>query len=790
MSWKDTIKKEEVTKSKSSWRDTVQDEVLEPSQLEAGLRGAGQGVTMEFLDEIIAAGKAIPEDVMEAFSSDTSGVQPVRDEQGRITNLDKFPKGNYEKYRDEQRAQDKAAKEAHPWTYGLSEVAGGMAPAVLTGGGTAVAGIGKELIKESTKGALKAAVKKGALLGAGQGAVSGVGYSNEEDLSGIAKDALIGGTIGAGAGAVLPVVGKAIKPIADATLEKVKPIADLVKSIPIVGDTIESYNLSAKGKGVLGEKAHLGIIEESKDLVKDKLLPLLVSESEKSGKTIGKIIKRIDSLDVKTNISKELNSVEKQVANLIDTGKVPTEEGQTVLKELLGSINKLKKKSIVADPTKNVEAALSNLEKQKNKIIKVGEEVGESFSFTEPKVDLDTGIITMVETRTGKVLSSNIKPGENIQQTYKDLTAEQLRGLKTSAYDVLKKAKTQGQGIAKKPIARTWDIANEALAEAADKVNLRESLNVANKRFAQTRMVDELLPQNLLGETSRENINKVAQFLRKSDIEGISGDDLRDKLIDFSKTLREFDPKFAEKLLSQSDEIAKRYNLSNLSRQSFGLNLGTGKSLGIMAGGIVGSTKKFASDTVKKIASPVTKTISNISKLPSESLNKMATQYSKSSNSGVKYYGDQLLKAMTQEGQARDQAIWSLSQSPAFRELVKRGLPDMDSKLFDTTGLEDPNQDELGPTEVSNEYKDGGVVEAPSKEDIKEVEAAIDSVNRQQSSGDDVPVYQLDDLLGKINNLKLSENQKGELETKAIHMIGFSDGNNLKELLRKIDGLR
>ena len=131
----------------------------EPSLLEAAGRGLKQGVTFDFGDEIEAG-------LRSAFSD-----------------------RKYTEIRDEIRAKDKAAQEAHPWGYGLSQALGGVATGLATGGAAGAAA------KLGTAGVATLAGAEGALGAAG---------ASEADLTKgevgkFAKDT----AVGAGTGAIL-----------------------------------------------------------------------------------------------------------------------------------------------------------------------------------------------------------------------------------------------------------------------------------------------------------------------------------------------------------------------------------------------------------------------------------------------------------------------------------------------------------------------------------------------------------------------------------------------------------
>jgi len=124
----------------------------------AALAGLSQGLTLGYGDEIIGAGQA--------------AIGKLTGEEGDYDEL-------YKKYRDERRGLYKRARELNPVTFGASEFAGGIAPAFITGGAAAPATV-------------KGAIGYGAL----GGGAAGLGYSEAEDLSGMAKDTARGAAIG------------------------------------------------------------------------------------------------------------------------------------------------------------------------------------------------------------------------------------------------------------------------------------------------------------------------------------------------------------------------------------------------------------------------------------------------------------------------------------------------------------------------------------------------------------------------------------------------------------------
>ena len=145
--------------------------------LQSGLIGMAQGATFGFGDEAVAR--------LESIRS------------GRP----------YEEVLQESRAMFRGASEQNPVSYIGGEIAGGIAPALVTP-------------VTAPRGLAQAAVPlaRSVGLGAGTGALSGLGYSDGETAGEIARDVGIGGALGG----ALPVVGRGI---AKAT-QSLKPIAD------------------------------------------------------------------------------------------------------------------------------------------------------------------------------------------------------------------------------------------------------------------------------------------------------------------------------------------------------------------------------------------------------------------------------------------------------------------------------------------------------------------------------------------------------------------------------------
>lgn len=160
------------------------------STLESGLRGAFQGATLGFADEITGGVEALGKGV---FGSD------------KLSDL----VSNYEKYRDESRQAYKEAEETNPSAYLAGEVGGGIATSIAPIG-LAVKGAGTLAKGASALGKLGATSSGAALSGAGLGAVQGAGMSEADNLKDLGTDVGISATAGGVFGAAGVPVSRAV----------------------------------------------------------------------------------------------------------------------------------------------------------------------------------------------------------------------------------------------------------------------------------------------------------------------------------------------------------------------------------------------------------------------------------------------------------------------------------------------------------------------------------------------------------------------------------------------------
>lgn len=186
----------------------------------AGSRGAVQGASLGFADELGAAGTAA-----------AAGMSDWDTDVGEV----------YTRERDRARAADRADREASPWAYGGGELAGALLTAPftpsLTGGRAAT---------------LSGRVGRGALEGAAYGTVGGFGASEGDLTTGEGRERLVGdtlaGTAGGGVfGAGGSLVGEGLEAGGRALRRSANRADELRTIAPAAGSAVDSDAMRSLG---------------------------------------------------------------------------------------------------------------------------------------------------------------------------------------------------------------------------------------------------------------------------------------------------------------------------------------------------------------------------------------------------------------------------------------------------------------------------------------------------------------------------------------------------------------
>lgn len=218
-----------------------------PSVYDAVLRGAGQGVSLGWDDELMGGLGAIDEFVRRGATklSDVVGAKRITEdvpvEREDLPLLDAM-KARYQRERDANRTDINAAREARPKTFLGAQLGGALLM--------------------PTPGAKGSAIQK-ALGLAGVGAISGAGGSEAKTAAGLGLDTAMGGAIGGGIGGLsagLGVVGNKLGELA------AKIRAD--KQAKVLGEFTSAAASEASAAGNAVQRV-LSVVEKAKETLAD-----------------------------------------------------------------------------------------------------------------------------------------------------------------------------------------------------------------------------------------------------------------------------------------------------------------------------------------------------------------------------------------------------------------------------------------------------------------------------------------------------------------------------------------
>jgi hypothetical protein len=306
--------KEELRKYVDELKPVSQQPTLPPvSQAESAARGLAQGALFGFPDEATARLESI-----------VSG-KP------------------YEQALQESREAYRRAQEANPVTYAGSEIAGGVGTAFIPGLGQA--GTGARLARM-------------AAIGAGTGALSGLGFSEGQNIGEIAKDVGIGGALGG----ALPIAGRGIAK----GVQSLKPAADEAIKTSLTGFTgktrkfLEEIEKNPEAVKRIENKFAGEIQTEILPEINAKINDFMTKNPYKQ-RAIAGSQKAIESIPDDIKISRETG--ERVIGNALaelesDTVSASAQDARAILGDYLKRFEKTKEQI----PGKEIKSILQNLD--------------------------------------------------------------------------------------------------------------------------------------------------------------------------------------------------------------------------------------------------------------------------------------------------------------------------------------------------------------------------------------------------------------------------------------------
>lgn len=590
--WEDTEALVETPK----WDDTEELSDQENSEssiskLESFGRGAAQGATFGFADELAGLTKAATGEDYGALDPITlsklllkagKGAYEVATTDKTLSDLAEDYKQEYVKERDESRKAFEAAREANPLSYGAGELGGGVASSLLIPGGAAVQG---------AKGLAKVGqiAKQGALIGGLYSSGASEADLTKGELGEFGKDVAIGAGSGALTNVVLPtVLSKALGEAKGVVGPRQAGLAGLLESE--AADQAKRYLYSAGTGAAAGMAADLAAGGET-DLAESALTGagigigargltrgalslggLLANTATKpitrekaaaafKGGELRKPlldpeVKQAEEVILRNNtkaFADELASASKKAKDVVDDITQVIKEEQLTAKQgsedtLMGFVNKLY-----------------------NTLDEVSDDISNSFDIIAEQTADVKFKPTAVTNRLAKVadpLSKEYNPsafsGDAWQSKMKNIIEffnsptfsgqvglDEVKVIKNQLYNLATEARASGNNAAASEFFKAYGDLNSHVAEilkANGKDTLAQALSTANSRWSNILKLTDRIGSNVesqirnlrkLGETQEAGKRFFADEIRKlaSEAEGPSRN-LTKSLEDVAKTAR------------------------------------------------------------------------------------------------------------------------------------------------------------------------------------------------------------------------------------------------------------
>ena len=297
-------------KLRQQQKDSPAEEVTEEpgiSKLETIARMGGQGLSAGFQDEASAAIQPAVNKFLDFFTGN---------------NVAESDKSTYDERVAEFRGDNEEARKANPKTAFAAELAGAGVGALAGGGllGKVAQGAGK--VAQGANALQKAGALKQA---ATAGALGGAGYSESNDLGGVAKDAALGGALGLVAGGAAKGAGKTLKTVAEYTGKGFKKGFDKVsekllsasEGMANLADNLATQNIELKSSTInrigldKAKKIGRALIDDgvaTRPATAKAYLNTVEGLKKKAGKQLEMLYKQADSKGEKLMNPKEIRS--------------------------------------------------------------------------------------------------------------------------------------------------------------------------------------------------------------------------------------------------------------------------------------------------------------------------------------------------------------------------------------------------------------------------------------------------------------------------------------------------
>jgi GH24 family phage-related lysozyme (muramidase) len=740
----------------------------------AALRGAVQEGTVGLADEAGAA--------LSTLVSDFSDKNAPKDLKGLLE--------KYQVARDKTRRENKELEEMFPKSYLAGQVAGGVLPALFTGG----AGVAAQAAKQGGKELAKLGLKTGTMYGAAQGVGRSESELLEGDFKGLAGDIASEAALGGAVGGTLPLAGTAVKGAASKA-------GELLKKIPGVES---GYKLGKEGISTSYEslmKEFRGVSKTLSNKIREGL--------KKEGVAKAEALELADAIGISLNAGDPVDTAIEKAMNLKNVPEAERARFTTFLQKLVGEDPELSKQIAKIDQLRAKQIARAAREGFE---LEGTEQIGKRIEDVVPDSSvqgtlLGTEDVLRKTTEEGQEVTKKLLnlqtladdlnlPGIDVQ----DLSPTQMEDLIKQVNKFANPGK-KGNPTEVEVVAR--NLAGE-LRKLANKASQGTSVEGANRNIAA--LLDAIKQSGMKGKVSSTVATAAegsgARFLREEQER-----QLQKKLMDASQfgdvdvqslfsRLKEVDPKFADieertRLLKDAMTIAQSGEGS--ASTSARALIGGAQKMAALASNVAGKTvKKLEGASPSKVLLQTGKAVREASP---ESIQNLLTRIEGSP--AYKAYIPALQNAANATTDAsRKLIMFGLHQQPAFREMLRSMGAGADQKssleynqpsesFFENTEEVEPNMEDKtsfldSAKKAAESISDFIIPKAAASDDLSQfmgkprggafsldkTGAGASFLNQiAEDSNKKTPVYEQQDF---IDTLKSEEGTKGDKTGAAI----------------------
>lgn len=629
--WDDTeeVSTKATTKTEvPTWDDTQETmnvfEQPDVGAIEANRNALMQGASFGLADEATAGVKAL----YDTIAGDKKFADLLDTYRGKVK---------------EERQALETGKQQYPASTTMAEIGGAILPGFATGGIGAVSNIGKVGALESALALGKAGATQGALQGFGESEAD-LTQPSIEGVKELGKDIGLGGLVGGVAGATIPMAAKGATKLAKSAVEGA---VDL--SPKFVRRGVEAFNIAEQGIPVVGDDANKKLQSDALKTA-ENLLNEFRGQYKRGSEKVGTAL---TSADTQVDLSSKLKDLE---STLKSSSMLPDDLAK-IQKEL--DNYKDMANQYVVEP--GIDKAITRMEKMIEKETEKASMLGRDVSFGTPQQSdnflntLQENMNKQGEVTSSKVLQSAI-PEDVMGADYKSMNLSDLNNVKAQLKDILTNSNidSKSKGIVSNLVKEVDDAIRTNMDEVGQEFYRAGNQEISNVYRAGD-IFSELSPDNRFAQDL--DIPLAKKLLGAENLKGES----------LERTLG-YGTEIPEALQKEAQQLNIRQGLSK-SLQGEGSILGgfvNPSSMAVRSGAGLGNITRKAENVIK----PVGDFTKKIIKMEDSAISNIANKLKNSGDESAIEFGDKLDKIL--QSPKRDRLLWSLSQQPAFRELINK----------------------------------------------------------------------------------------------------------------------